>query len=86
MQHRIELVLSDLLSALTAQRRLYAGRRLGSKQVAPRLIPEQQFDSGFDVVATLSTFHRRFAHVRLLGSHLTPSRGAFSATLTTPAV
>jgi hypothetical protein len=50
------------------------------------LIPEQQLDSGFDVVATLSTFPRRFTHVHLLGAHLTSSQDAFSATLTTPAI
>ena len=69
-----------------SSRRLCAGRRLGSKQVSPRLLPEQQSDSGFDVVHTVSTPRQRFTHVRLLDPHLTPSRGAFSATLTTPAI
>ena len=33
-----------------SSRRLYAGHRLGSKQVAPRLIPEERLASGFDVI------------------------------------
>ena len=70
-----------------SSRRLYAGHRLGSRQVAPRLVPRATTRPlGFDVVDTLSTRHQRFAFVRLLGSHLTHSRCAFSATLTTPAL
>jgi hypothetical protein len=51
-----------------------------------RLIPGYHHDPGFDVVYSLSTRQRWFTHVRLLGSHLTHSRRAFSATLTTPAL
>src|SRR4051794_1602296 len=54
-----------------SSRHLCAGHHQGSRQVSPRLIPGQQLDPGFDVVATLSTLHQWFTHVRLLGSHLT---------------
>src|SRR3954454_5765665 len=54
-----------------SSRHLYAGHHQGSRQVSSWLIPEQQLDPGFDVVATLSTLHQWFTHVRLLGSHLT---------------
>ena len=60
-----------------SSRHLYAGHHLGSKQAPPRLIPGQQLDPGFDDAATLSTLHQWFTHVRLLGSHLTPSRAPF---------
>ena len=69
-----------------SSRRLYAGHRLGSKQVSPKLIPGQRLHPGFDVVDTLSTRHQRFALARLLSSYLTRSRRAVSATLTTPAL
>jgi hypothetical protein len=67
-------------------RRLHAGRHLGRKQVSPRRIPGERLPPGFDVVPPLSTPHRRFACARLLDSHLTASRSAFSSTLTTPAL
>jgi hypothetical protein len=54
-----------------SSRHLCAGHRQGSKQVSPWLLPGQQLDPGFDVVATLSTGHQWFTFVRLLGSHLT---------------
>lgn len=69
-----------------SSRRLYAGHRLGSRQVAPRLVPGERLPPGFDVVDTLSTRHQRFALARLLSSYLTRSRRAVSATLTTPAL
>jgi len=69
-----------------SSRRLHAGHHAGSKQVSPALIPGHRLDPGFDATYSLSTRHQRFAHARLLGSHLTPSRGAFPATLTTPAL
>ena len=46
-------------------------------------IPAQRLKPGFDDVHTLSTPHRWFTCVRLLGSYLTGSRPAFSRTLTT---
>jgi hypothetical protein len=67
-------------------RRLYAGCRLGRKQVPPRLVPSR---SAFPVSASLeslSTRLQRFACARLPGSHLTLSRSAVSATFTTPAM
>ena len=62
---------------------LYAGHRQDSRQVASWLLPEQQRDPGFDANHAISTPHRWFTHVHLLGPHLTHSRRAFSATLTT---
>ena len=56
---------------LRLPRRLYAGHRLGSRQVAPRLVPGEQLPPGFDAIDTLSTRHRRFTFVRLLNSYLT---------------
>ena len=50
---------------------LYAGLRQGSRQVSPWLIPGQQRDPGFEVVYAISTPHRWFTFVHLLGSHLT---------------
>jgi len=41
---------------------------------------------GFDIVCTVSTFHRRFAFARLSGPYLTGSCPAVSATLTTIAL
>src|SRR6266853_2732996 len=67
-------------------RRLYAGCRLGSKQVPPRLVPSRSAFSVSTSLESLSTRHQRFTCVRLPGSHLTPSWSAFSATFTTPAV
>ena len=69
-----------------SSRCLNAGHHLGSRQVAPRLVPGQRLHPGFDVVNTLSTRHQQFAFARLLSSHLTHSWHAFSATLTTPAL
>src|SRR6266849_2647525 len=69
-----------------SSRHLHAGHRLGNKQVAPRLLPEVTTLLGFDAVATLSTRHQWFTHVRLLGSYLTHYPRALSATLTTPAL
>jgi hypothetical protein len=67
-------------------RRLHAGHHLGSKQVSPRLIPGPHLRPGFDAVLILSTRHQRFAFARLRDPHLTRSRRAFSATLSTPAL
>src|SRR5215218_1716847 len=52
-------------------RHLCAGHHLANQQAPARLIPGQQLDPGFDVVATLSTLHQWFTRVRLPGSHLT---------------
>src|SRR5207249_374673 len=67
-------------------RHLYAGHRLGSRQVAPRLLPRHGTDLGFDVVDGFSTRHQWFTCVRLRGSHLTHWWCAFSLLLTTPAL
>jgi len=69
-----------------SSRHLHAGRRLGSQQAPPRLIPRYDLNLGFDVNQKLSTRHQWFTRVRLLRSHLTRSRRAVSATLTTPAL
>ena len=66
-----------------SSRRLYAGHHRGRKQVSPRLRPRLTTAPGLGDVPTLSTPHRRFTCVRLLGSHLTSSWLAFSGTLTT---
>ena len=52
----------------------------------PRLIPKRNLPLGSDVICSLSTRHQRFALAHLLGSHLTCSWHAVSATLTTPAL
>ncbi len=39
-----------------ASRRLHAGRRRGSKQVSPRLIPGQRLRPGFDVISRFRQF------------------------------
>jgi hypothetical protein len=67
-------------------RQLHAGHHLGSKQVSPRLIPGQPLLPGSDVTLRISTRHDWFALARLPGPHLTCSRHAFSATLTTSAL
>src|SRR5690349_24278277 len=54
-----------------SSRHLCAGHHLANRQAPARLVPGQQLDPGFDVVATLSTLHQWFTHVRLPGSHLT---------------
>src|SRR5262249_24238128 len=66
-----------------SSRRLYAGHHRGRRQASPRLRLRLTTALGFGDVPTLSTPHRRFTYVRLLGSHLTSSRPAFSGTLTT---
>ena len=55
-------------------------------QGSPCVLPGATTISGFDVVHTLSAFHRRFAFARLSGPYLTGSRPAVSATLTTIAL
>lgn len=69
-----------------SSRHLHAGHHLAGRQVSARLIPEPSSRSGFDVVLVISTRQQWFTRVRLLGSHLTRSRRAFSATLTTSAL
>ncbi len=58
-------------------RHLYAGRRLGRKQVPPRLFPEVSPAPGFDAVPRVSTPHRWFACARLLDPHLPGSSPDF---------
>src|SRR6266851_7207561 len=67
-------------------RRLYAGCRLGRKQVPPRLVPSRSAFPVWASLESLSTRLQRFACARLPGSHLTLSCSAVSATFTTPAV
>jgi hypothetical protein len=64
--------------------RLYAGCRLDSKQVPPRLVPSRSAFSVSASLVSLSTRLQRFALARLPGSHLALSWSAFSATFTTP--
>src|SRR5204862_8204113 len=75
--YRGEAFPSSTVEPEPRSRHLCAGHHQGSKQVSPWLIPGQQLDPGFDVIDTLSTVHQWFTHVRLLGSHLTPSRTPF---------
>ena len=49
---------------------LYAGGRLGSKQVSPKLVQNQTQELSFDLVFTVSTPHQWFAGTHLLGPHL----------------
>jgi hypothetical protein len=67
-------------------RHLHAGHHLASRQAPARLVPEQLLDPGFDVIQAVSTPHQWFASARLRDPHLTRSRRAVSATLTTPAL
>jgi hypothetical protein len=59
-------------------RHLYAGHRLGSKQVLSQADPEVTTRLGFDAVCTLSTRHQWFTRVRLPGLYLTHSSCALS--------
>jgi len=68
--HRGEAFPSSALEPEPSSRHLCAGHHQASKQAPAWLVPGQQLDPGFDVVATLSTVQRWFTHVRLLGSHL----------------
>src|SRR4030042_4809389 len=49
---------------------LYAGRRQGSIQVPPGLIPESRSPSGFDVISIVSTPHQWFACAHLPDPYL----------------
>ena len=60
-------------SSKSGSRRLHTGRRLGSKQVSPRLIPGSTEYPGFDAVSMLSMLHQRFILIRLPDSYLTGS-------------
>ena len=55
-------------------------------QGSARADPRATTTPGFDTVDTISAGHQRFACARLSGPHLTGSRPAFSATLTTAAL
>jgi membrane dipeptidase len=63
-------------------RRTPPGQHTGCSQTSP----EPPALLGFDVILGLSTRHQWFTCIRLPDSHLTGSRLAFSATLTTPAL
>jgi len=69
-----------------SSRHLHAGHRLANQQAPARLIPGRHTRPGFDVADSVSTRHQWIAFARLLGPHLTRSRRAFSATLTTTAL
>jgi hypothetical protein len=69
-----------------SSRHLHAGHHLASQQAPARLIPDPHAAPGFDVTHIVSTRHQWIAHARLLGPHLTRSKRAFSATLSTPAL
>ena len=55
-------------------RHLYAGGRLGSKQVHPKLILGLTSEPSFDLVQVVSTPHRWFACARLSEPHLPRSQ------------
>ncbi|TIV47962.1 MAG: hypothetical protein E5V88_30610 [Mesorhizobium sp.] len=55
-------------------------------QVSAQTDPEVTTSPGFDIVDTISAVHHRFAFARLPEPHLTGSRPAFSASLTTIAL
>ena len=67
-------------------RRLHAGHHPGSNTGNPRTHPRPITLTWFRCRLRLSTRHQRFALARLPGPHLTCSRHALSATLTTPAL
>ncbi len=67
-------------------RHFNAGRHPSSKQAPLGLILGKRYPPSFDVIHTLSTSLQWFTCVRLLDSHLTQSRRAFSVTLTTMAL
>ncbi len=69
-----------------SSRHLHAGHHLARQQAPARLIPDPHAAPGFDVTHIVSTRHQWIAHARLLGPHLTRSKRAFSATLSTPAL
>src|SRR3954471_12943562 len=75
--YRGEAFPSSALEPRPSSRHLCAGHHQANKQAPAWFIPGQQLDPGFDVVATLSTVHQWFTHVRLLGPHMTPSRAPF---------
>ena len=65
---------------------LYAGRRPDSKQITSGPILESIQYPSFDVIHIFTTPHQWFACAHLLDSHLIPSSGTFSLTLTTLAL
>lgn len=69
----------------SSSRRLNAGRRLGSKQVPPRLIPGQRLSPVLTSSLRFRHVIERFTFVRLLDPYLTGCP-AFSSTLTTRAL
>jgi hypothetical protein len=70
----------------SSSRRLYAGRRLGSKQVSPSLIPGRWCHPVLTSPIRFRHVFGRFTFVRLLDSYLTRCYPAFSSTLTTRAL
>jgi hypothetical protein len=69
-----------------SSRHLHAGHHLANQQAPARLIPGPHAAPGFDVTHMFTTRPQWFAHARLLGPHLTRSKRAFSAALSTPAL
>ncbi len=68
-----------------SSRHLHAGHHLGSKQVAPRLLPRHGASSVL-MSSNVSTRRQWFTRVRLLGSYLAALVVRLSVTLTTPAL
>jgi len=70
--------------------RLHAAFKPGAAQAglqgSARADPRATTTPGFDTVDTISAGHQRFAYARLSGPHLTGSRPAVPATLTTAAL
>ena len=84
--HRDDRFPRSLKEPEMGSHRLHAGHRAARKQVSSALIPSQQRCSVLMSVSCLSTRHQQFTCVCLPISHLTPSKGAFSSTLTTRAL
>ena len=70
----------------SSSRHLHAGHRLASRQAPARLRHGPEFQARFRCRLSVSTRQQWFTRIRLLDPHLTHSRRAFSATLTTPAL
>jgi hypothetical protein len=70
----------------SSSRHLHAGHRLASQQAPARLPHGPEIQARFRCHLPVSTRQQWFTRVRLLDPHLTRSRRAFPATLTTPAL
>ncbi len=69
-----------------SSRHLHAGHHLANQQAPARLLHGPELQARFRCHLSVSTRQQWFTRVRLLDPHLTRSRRAVSATLTTPAL